>query len=174
MSAFWGQRGRGPSGSRCPAMTHCGCRVCIAAIFLKRRRRRQGSGREFRTGWKSATGELFAFVSQGRRKYSSKATVRIHPVYPKRRHLRGVSAIDSFASQSQPLHAGPKASFFAADAAGVGRHDFEGCAEGYQPDPATYLRVMSRVDSTVLEDEKRFVSSSDTEVGLYRIVLNLK
>jgi len=82
--------------------------------------------------------------------------------------------VDARGGAYRQFHADPKASFFAARAAGVGRHDFEGCAEGYQPDPATFLRVMSRVDNSVLEDEKRFLSSPDTEVGLYRIVLDLK
>jgi hypothetical protein len=62
----------------------------------------------------------------------------------------------------------------AARAVGVGRHDFEGCAEGYQPDVETYLRSMSKVGGPILEDEKRFLSPSDTEVGFYRIALNLK
>jgi hypothetical protein len=34
--------------------------------------------------------------------------------------------------------------------------------------------VMSGVDNSVLEGEKRFLSSSDTEADLYRFVLNLK
>jgi len=33
---------------------------------------------------------------------------------------------------------------------------------------------MSKVDNAILDDEKRFMSAPDTEVGFYRIVLNLK
>ena len=82
--------------------------------------------------------------------------------------------VDARGGAYRQFHTDPKASFLAARAAGVGRHDFEGCAESYQPDPATYVRAMSRVDNSVLEDEKRFLSAPDTEVGFYRIVLNLK
>jgi hypothetical protein len=82
--------------------------------------------------------------------------------------------VDARSGAYRQFHADPKASFLAARAVGVGRHDFEGCAEGYQPDVETYLRSMSKVAGPILEDEKRFLSPSDTEVGFYRIALNLK
>lgn len=81
--------------------------------------------------------------------------------------------VDARNGAYRQFHADPKASFLAARATGVGRHDFEGAAEGYQPDPETYLRAMSRAGGPILEDEKRFMSAADTEVGFYRIVLNL-
>ena len=56
----------------------------------------------------------------------------------------------------------------------MGRHEFEGTAEAYQPDVETYLQSMSKVSSAILDDEKRFISAPDTEVGFYRIVLTLK
>ena len=70
--------------------------------------------------------------------------------------------------------AGRPASYFAAHAVGVGRHEFEGTAEAYQPDVETYLQSMNKVSNAILEDEKRFMSAPDTEVGFYRIVRNLK
>jgi len=42
----------------------------------------------------------------------------------------------------------------AAHATGVGRHEFEGTAEAYQPDVETYLQSMSKVDNAILDDEK--------------------
>ena len=82
--------------------------------------------------------------------------------------------VDARGGAYRQFHADPKASFLAARAAGVGRHDFEGAAEGYQPDPETYVRAMSRPGGPILEDERRFMSAADTEVGFYRIALNLK
>jgi hypothetical protein len=82
--------------------------------------------------------------------------------------------VDARGGAYRQFHADPKASFFAARAAGVGRHDFEGCAESYQLDIETYKRSMSKVGSDILEDEKRFISQPDTEVGFYRIVSDLE
>jgi hypothetical protein len=81
--------------------------------------------------------------------------------------------VDNRNGAYRQFHADPKASFLAARAAGVGRHTFEGTAEGFAPDVETYLRAMSRAGSDILEDEKRFMSARDTEVGLYRIALHL-
>jgi hypothetical protein len=81
--------------------------------------------------------------------------------------------VDARGGAYRQFHADPKASFLAGRAAGVGRHDFEGCAEGYQPDVGTYLRSMSKVGGPILEDEQRFLSPPDTEVGFYRIALKL-
>jgi len=78
--------------------------------------------------------------------------------------------VDARGGAYRQFHADPKASFFAARAAGVGRHEFEGCAESYQPDVETYTRSMSKVGSDILEDEKRFISQPDTEVGFYQVV----
>jgi hypothetical protein len=82
--------------------------------------------------------------------------------------------VDSRNGAYRQFHADPKASYFAAHAVGVGRHEFEGTAEAYQPDVETYLQSMSKVSNAILEDEKRFMSAPDTEVGFYRIVLDLK
>ena len=82
--------------------------------------------------------------------------------------------VDARGGAYRQFHADPKASFLAARAAGVGRHDFEGCAESYQPDVETYTRSMSKVGSDILDDEKRFISQPDTEVGFYRIVSDLE
>jgi hypothetical protein len=82
--------------------------------------------------------------------------------------------VDARKGAYRQFHADPKASFFAARAVGVGRHEFEGCAEGFQPDVETYVRAMSQVGGPILEDEKRFLSPPDTEVGFYKIVLNLE
>ena len=82
--------------------------------------------------------------------------------------------VDSRNGAYRQFHADPKASYFAAHAAGVSWHEFEGTAEAYQPDVETYLQSMSKVDNAILDDEKRFMSAPDTEVGFYRIVLNLK
>ena len=82
--------------------------------------------------------------------------------------------VDTRKGAYRQFHADPKASSFAARVAGVGRHEFEGTAESYQPDVDTYLQSMSKTGSAILEDEKRFMSAPDTEVGFYRIVLNLK
>jgi EthD domain len=82
--------------------------------------------------------------------------------------------VDSRNGAYRQFHADPKASALAARAAGVGRHEFEGTAEAYQPDVETYLQSMSKVSSAILDDEKRFISAPDTEVGFYRIVLTLK
>jgi len=81
--------------------------------------------------------------------------------------------VDARGGAYRQFHADPKASFQAARAAGVGRHTFEGTAEAYQPDVDTYLRAMSRSGSDILQDEKRFMSARDTEVGFYRIALHL-
>jgi hypothetical protein len=81
--------------------------------------------------------------------------------------------VDSRNGAYRQFHADPKASFLAAHAAGVGRHTFEGTAEGFAPDVETYLRAMSRAGSDILEDEKRFISAPETEVGFYRSALHL-
>lgn len=81
--------------------------------------------------------------------------------------------VDARGGAYRQFHADPKASFLAARVAGVGRHTFEGTAEAYQPDVDTYLRAMSRAGSDILEDEKRFMSARDTEVGFYRVALHL-
>jgi EthD domain len=82
--------------------------------------------------------------------------------------------VDTRNGAYRQFHADPKASSFAARVTGVGRHEFEGAAESYQPDVDTYLQSMSKTGSSILEDEKRFMSAPDTEVGFYRIVLNLQ
>jgi EthD domain-containing protein len=82
--------------------------------------------------------------------------------------------VDSRKGAYRQFHADPKASSLAARVTRVGRHDFEGAAESYQPDVDTYLQSMSRTGSAILDDEKRFMSAPDTEVGFYRIVLDLK
>ena len=81
--------------------------------------------------------------------------------------------VDARGGAYRQFHADPKASYLAARAAGVGRHTFEGTAEAYQPDVETYQRAMSRSGSDILEDEKRFMSASGTEVGFYRVALHL-
>jgi hypothetical protein len=81
--------------------------------------------------------------------------------------------VDARGGAYRQFHADPKASFLAARAAGVGKHTFEGNAEAYQPDVDTYLRAMSKAGSDILEDEKRFMSARDTEVGFYRVALHL-
>jgi hypothetical protein len=81
--------------------------------------------------------------------------------------------VDARGGAYRQFHADPKASLLAARAAGLGRHDFEGAAEGYQPDVETYVSAMSKAGGPIFEDEKRFMSAPDTEVGFYRIVLNL-
>jgi hypothetical protein len=82
--------------------------------------------------------------------------------------------VDARGGAYRQFHADPKASSLAARAAGLGRHEFEGCAEAYHPDPETYARAMSKVGSPILEDERRFLSQEDTEVGFYRFVADLK
>jgi EthD domain len=82
--------------------------------------------------------------------------------------------VDSRRGAYRQFHADPKASSLAARATGVGRHEFEGTAEGYQPDVETYLQSMSKTGSPILDDERRFLSAPDTEVGFYRVALSLK
>ena len=59
--------------------------------------------------------------------------------------------VDARGGAYRQFHADPKASFFAARAAAVGRHDFEGAAESYQPDPETYVQAMSKVRDVFLK-----------------------
>ena len=66
--------------------------------------------------------------------------------------------VDNRKGAYRQFHADPKASALAARAAGVGRHEFEGAAEAYQPGVETYLQSMSKVSSAILDDEKRFIS----------------
>jgi hypothetical protein len=79
---------------------------------------------------------------------------------------------DAAGSGYRQFHADPKASALAARAAGLGRHEFEGIAVGFYPDPGFYLRVMSDAGrlAPILEDERRFIDPETSSPGLYRAV----
>jgi len=76
---------------------------------------------------------------------------------------------DARGSGYRQFHADPRASSYAARAAGLGRHELEGLAIAYFDDLDAYRRVMVGANPRVLEDEARFIDPEESVPGVYRV-----
>ncbi len=82
---------------------------------------------------------------------------------------------DQTGSGYRQLHADPKASWLAAQAAGLGQHDYEGTGTGVFASVEAYAQLLGDPASVapVLEDERAFVDHSASRPGLYETELLL-